>query len=301
MARKIRTSTTPGGIVLLFLLPSLIGFVVFVLIPMAASLGLSFTNYSGGRRMSWIWLTNYVSAFSSPAFQRSLWVTVKFVVVSVACQLVLGFFFALVLNTKIRGRGFFRGLYFVPCVLSSIAMSLSFAIIFNPRVGPANGLLSALGLAPLPWLTSPRTALATIVVVTVWQSFGYYMVLFLAGLQTINPALYESAAMDGATPAQGLLAITIPMLSPTTFFCVITAVIRGFQVFDQVYMLTGGGLGGGPAGSTSVLVFDIYKNGFQALRMGYASAEATVLLLLLLGITVIQYRAQSTWVSYEGV
>jgi multiple sugar transport system permease protein len=297
--RKYRTKT-PALVVAAFLVPSLAGFVVFVLIPIAATIGLSFTNYSGGRRLNWLGITNYLAAFSSPGFLQSLWVTGKFVVMAVTAQLALGLVFALLLNRRVAGRTLFRSLFFLPCILSSIAISLSFMIIFNPTAGPLNEFLRSIGLDRVPWLTSPKTALLTIVIVAVWQSFGYYMVLFIAGLQTINPALYESADMDGARPMQRLMAITLPMISPTTFFCITTAIIRGFQVFDQVYMMTGGRFGGGPAGATSVLVFDIYANAFQVLRMGYASAESTILLLFLFVITFIQYKAQKGWVTYDA-
>ena len=142
--------------------------------------------------------------------------------------------------------------------------------------------------------------MATIIMVTVWQNSGYYMVLFLAGLQSINPSLYESADLDGAGLFRKLWSITVPMLTPTTFFCVTTAVIKGFQVFDLVYIMTGGQQGGGPDRSTTVLVYDIYRNAFSSFRMGYASAEATVLLIVLLVITTVQYRLQKGWVSYEA-
>jgi multiple sugar transport system permease protein len=206
---------------------------------------------------------------------------------------------ALALNRRLLGRTLFRSLCFLPCILSSIAVSLAFSVIFHPSAGPLNGFLRSIGLEGVPWLTSPRTALLSIVIVAVWQSFGYYMVLFMAGLQSINPSLLESADIDGASPAQRLLRITLPLLSPTTFFCVTTAIIRGFQVFDQVYIMTGGRGGGGPDGATNVLVFDIYRNGFQTLRMGYASAEAVILLVFLMAVTIVQYRAQKGWVSYE--
>ncbi|HUX22529.1 MAG TPA: sugar ABC transporter permease, partial [Spirochaetia bacterium] len=158
----------------------------------------------------------------------------------------------------------------------------------------------SVGVGAQPWLASPATALGTIIFVSVWQSFGYYMVLFLAGLQSISPSLYESAELDGAGLLRKLVSITIPMLTPTTFFCVTTAIIKGFQVFDLVYIMTGGRQGGGPAGSTTVLVFDVYRNAFEFFRMGYASAEATVLLIFLLVITTIQYRSQRGWVSYDA-
>jgi multiple sugar transport system permease protein len=287
-------------IVASFLLPSFIGFFVFVLLPVIATVGLSFTNYSGGRTLHLVGLTNYFSAIRSSAFLGSLWVTARFVVFSVAFQLVLGFIFAVMLNGRVFARTFLRGLYFLPSILSSIAIGLAFALILNPKQGPVNMFLQSLGIAKQPWLTSPKSALGTLIFVTVWQSFGYYMVLFLAGLQSINPNLYECAELDGAGLLRKLLSITIPMLTPTTFFCITTAIIKGFQVFDLVYIMTGGQQGGGPARSTTVLIYDIYRNAFSSFRMGYASAEATILLIVLLVITTVQYRSQKGWVSYEA-
>ena len=295
-----RTSLKHTLIVASFLLPSFVGFFVFVLLPVVATLGVSFTNYSGGRTIGWVGIANYLSAARSSAFWNTLWITARFVVFSVALQLVLAFIFAVMLNGNVVARTFLRGLYFLPSILSSIAIGLAFALILNPKQGPVNMFLHSIGIAKQPWLTSPRSAIGTLIFVSVWQNFGYYMVLFLAGLQSINPSLYESAELDGAGLIRKLLSITVPMLTPTTFFCVTTAIIKGFQVFDLVYIMTGGQDGGGPAQSTTVLVFDIYRNAFRSFRMGYASAEATVLLLVLLVITVLQYRSQRGWVSYDA-
>lgn len=283
-----------------FLLPSFIGFFVFILLPVVATIGVAFTDYSGGRTLHLVGFANFVAAAKSSAFLSSLWITARFVVFSVLFQLLFAFIFAVMLNGKVIARTFFRGLYFLPSILSSIAIGLAFALILNPGQGPVNSFLQSLGIARQPWLTSPKSALGTIIFVSVWQSFGYYMVLFLAGLQAINPSLYESAELDGAGLFRKLSSITVPMLTPTTFFCVTTAIIKGFQVFDLVYIMTGGQQGGGPGGSTTVLVYDIYRSAFSAFRMGYASAEATVLLILLLVITTIQYRSQRGWVSYDA-
>ncbi|HUZ18306.1 MAG TPA: sugar ABC transporter permease [Spirochaetia bacterium] len=297
---KAHNSAKYRLIIASFLLPSFIGFFVFVLLPLIATVGLSFTNYSGGRTLKLTGLANYVAAFRSAGFLSSLWITARFVVFSVLFQLVLAFIFAVMLNAKMVARTFFRGLFFLPSILSSIAIGLAFALILNPHQGPVNSFLQSLGIAPQPWLTSPRSALGTIILVSVWQSFGYYMVLFLAGLQSINPSLYESAELDGAGLLRKLVSITLPMLTPTTFFCVTTAIIKGFQVFDLVYIMTGGQQGGGPSGSTTVLVYEIYRSAFSSFRMGYASAEATVLLIVLLIITTIQYRSQKGWVTYDA-
>lgn len=285
--------------VLGFLLPSLLGFTIFVLLPSLMTCILSFTNYSGGKRMSFIGLKNYAHLLSDTVFIQSLLVTGKFVASSVALQLALGLFFAVILTKRIRGRSLFRGLFFFPSVLSSVAVSLAFMLLFNPLAGPVNQLLAHLGIPRQPWLTSQATALGTIIFVSVWQSFGYYMVIFISGLLSINPSIYESATLDGASPARQFFRITLPLLSPTTFFCVTMAIIRGFQVFDQVYIMTGGQEGGGPAGSTRVLVYDIYKNAFSLFRMGYASAEAVVLLLAVLAVTLLQYLNQRRWVQYD--
>ncbi|HYH03718.1 MAG TPA: sugar ABC transporter permease [Bacillota bacterium] len=286
-------------VVAAFLLPSFIGFLLFVLIPMFATIGLAFTDYSGGFTAEWIGLKNFQIAFSSPEFINALINTVKFTVVTVVAQIILGFVFAVLLNRKMFGRNFFRAVIFLPVVLSMVAISLVFMIILHPDKGPVNNFLISLGLGRVPWLTSPATALLTIVLVTIWQSFGYYMVLFLSGLQSINPELYEAADIDGANKWKQLLHITIPMLSPTTFFCIIMAIINSFKVFDPVFVMTGGQLGGGPAGSTTVLVFDIFQNAFAHYRMGYASAESVILLAFVLAVTIIQYRGQQKWVTYE--
>lgn len=285
--------------VLLFLLPSLLGFLVFVFIPIIAVIGLAFTNYSGGFNISYVGLDNFIKAFTNSTFQKALSNTIVFTLVTVFFQLLLGFIFAIILNGKLIGRTFFRAVIFLPVILSNIAVSLVFVLIFHPSKGPLNNFLLSMGLPALPWLTSPNTALLTIILVTLWQSFGYYMVLFLSGLQSISPELYEAGEIDGANSFQRLMHITVPMLSPTTFLCVIMAVINSFKVFDQIFAMTGGQLGGGPAGSTTVLVFDIYQRAFTNYEMGYASAESLILLLIVLLITIIQYRGQHKWVTYE--
>lgn len=299
--KKFRTGTPPG-VVLAFMLPSLIGFAVFMLLPIVATVVLSFTNFSGGfNSVKWIGPLNYLRVFKSIRFLSSLWVTIKFVVMSVSFQIVLAFFFALLLNRSFKGRNFFRSVIFLPSVLSSVALAITFMLIFNPDKGPLNAFLVSLGIPSQPWLTSPKTALGTIIAVNVWQYVGYYMVLFLAGLQNINRSLYESAELDGAGAWRKMTHITIPLLSPTTFFCVIMGIIRAFKVFDNIFIMTGGQNGGGPAYSTSVLVFDVYLNAFVNLRMGYASALSVVLLAMVMAVTVIQFQGQKKWVNYDLV
>lgn len=301
MLRRRHLGTDSPWTVMFFLVPSLGGFLVFLVIPMGASAFLSFTNYSGGFTLQFTGLKNYITAFTSSTFLNSLKVTAVFVVGAVFLQLFFGLLFALLLNRSIRGWRFFRSLFFMPVVLSSVAISLSFMLLLHPSKGPVNGLLEAMGLTPLGWLSDKATALPTILMVFVWQNFGYYMVIFISGLQSIAPNLYEAADIDGAGRWRKFRSITFPMLTPVTFFGLIMAAIKSFQVYEQVYIMTGGPDGGGPGRSTSVLVFEIYKSGFTHFQFGYASAQAFVLMVIVLAITIIQYRGQRRWVNYDIV
>ena len=244
---------------------------------------------------------NYRKAFRSTKFWKAVKVTLIFVVSTIGFQIGIALLLAVILNSRVVGRSFFRSVIFLPVVLSTVAISLTFMIIFHPQNGPANGFLQSIGLAPLPWLTGLHTALPTIIFIVLWQTVGYYMMLLLSGLQTINPALYEAAEIDGASGVQKFLHVTIPMLTPVLFLCVILAIIRAFQIFDQIFVLTGGQAGGGPAGATTTLVFDIYLNAFTHWQMGYAASEATILLCVILLITLVQYYQQRKWVSYDVV
>lgn len=297
--RSIKRTSWP--IVAAFVLPSLLGFIIFIALPIFFAIGISLTDYSGGSKFQFTGLKNYVVAFHSALFLKSLWVTVVFTFWVVLFQILLGLAFALWLNDRIFGRNFFRSVIFMPNVLSSVAISLAFMLILDPQRGPLNQLLRHLGLPTSPWLGGEGSALPTIIMVTVWQSFGYYMVLFLGGLQTISRTLYEAAAIDGASSVRRFFAVTLPGLSPIMFYSITIAIIRAFQVFDQVFVMTGGQSGGGPAGATSVLVFDIYKNGFSQFRFGYAGAESIILLGMVMIITVIQQRGQKKWVNYDVV
>jgi ABC-type sugar transport system permease subunit len=270
-------------------------------VPIIAAFGISLTNFSGGPNFRFIGLTNYVNAFTSSTFLKYLSITVNFTFWTVLAQLGLGLVFALILNEKLLGRNFFRGVMFLPNVLSSVAVGLVFSLILDSSRGPVNQFLLSIGLPAPLWLAGEKSALPTIIMVTVWQNFGYYMVLFLGGLQTISATLYEAAAIDGAGPVRRFLSVTIPGLSPIIFFSVTIAIIRAFQVFDQVFVMTGGQLGGGPAGATNVLVFDIYKTGFSQFRFGYAAAESVVLLIIILAVTLIQQHGQKKWVNYDVV
>jgi ABC-type sugar transport system permease subunit len=301
MAKSKLQRTPSWAVVAVFLLPSFLGFLLFMAGPILAAFGISMTNFSGGSNFRFTGLINHVNAFKSSTFLGYLGVTVKFTFWTVLAQLILGLAFAMLLNEKIFGRNFLRGTMFLPDILSSVAIGLVFSLLFDSKRGPINQFLLSLGLPAPLWLAGEKTALSTIILVTVWQNFGYYMVLFLGGLQTISATLYEAAAIDGAGPVQRFFSVTIPGLSPVIFFSITMAIIRAFQVFDQIFVMTGGQLGGGPAGATTVLVFDIYKSGFSQFRFGYAAAESVILLIIILTVTLVQQQGQKRWVSYDIV
>ena len=289
------------GTILSFLLPSFIGFIIFVFTPMLMAVGLSFTNYSGGPRFRFIGLKNYFVAFSNPDFLSYLAVTFKFMIITVLFQIGLGLSFSLLLAKSFKGCSFYRGILYVPNILSSVAVGLAFMFIFEPSNGLMNQLLSFLGLPTSKWLAGSNSSLSVIITIAIWQNFGYYMVLFIGGLQNISTTLYEAAEMDGAGKIKQFFHITLPGLSPVLFYGITIAIIRGFQVFDYIYIMTGGQQGGGPAGSTNVLAFDIYLNAFTYFRFGYASAESVVLMIIILAVTFMQSHGQKRWVTYDIV
>jgi multiple sugar transport system permease protein len=262
---------------------------------------LSFTNYSGGPNYKWVGLKNFVIAFTNPDFMKYLFVTFKFMIITVVFQIGLGLLFAMMLAKSFKGCSIYRGIFYVPNILSSVAVGLAFMFIFEPSTGLMNQLLASIGLPTSKWLADSKSSLGVIMTIAIWQNFGYYMVLFIGGLQNISTTLYEASEIDGAGKLKQFFHITIPGLSPILFYGITIAIIRGFQVFDYIYIMTGGQQGGGPAGSTNVLAFDIYLNAFTYFRFGYASAESVVLMVIILLVTYLQSHGQKRWVNYDVV
>lgn len=270
------------------LLPSLLGMAVFLMLPVAASFVLSFTQWDLIGAIEWVGVDNYVAALADPAVLGALRNTLAFILGYLPSVVVLGLGLALLLNRPIRGRVAFRAIYFVPVVTSWVAVSLIWKWLLNPQFGLVNYGLSLVGIAGPGWLFDPNWAMAGIVLTSVWKDIGFITVIYLAGLQDIPDHLYEAAALDGATAWQRFLSITWPMLMPTTFFVTTISLISSFQVFDQVYVMTGGG----PAGATSTMVELIYKNAFSYYQMGYASTISWLLFALIFAVTVVQNLLQ---------
>lgn len=279
----------------LFLAPSLVLFAIFTAIPVISAFFISFTQWNLFNEVTWVGLGNYLELAKDEIFAKVLGNTAYFVLASVPVQIVLALACALVLNRGIKGQTFFRVVYFLPVVTSTIAAALVWAWLFNSNFGLINAGLSLVGVTDLPkWMGSTRWAMPAIIIVSIWQNLGYAMVLFLAGLQNIGKDVHDAAALDGATGWDRFWHITLPLLSPTTFFVLVISIIGSFQVFELVLVMTKAG----PANATNTLVYYIYQNGFQFYQMGYASAAAMVLFLIVLAFTLVQYRLQRRWVHY---
>lgn len=279
----------------LFLAPSLVLFAIFTAIPVISAFFISFTQWNLFNEVTWVGLGNYLELAKDEIFAKVLGNTAYFVLASVPVQIVLALACALVLNRGIKGQTFFRVVYFLPVVTSTIAAALVWAWLFNSNFGLINAGLSLVGVTDLPkWMGSTRWAMPAIIIVSIWQNLGYAMVLFLAGLQNIGKDVHDAAALDGATGWDRFWHITLPLLSPTTFFVLVISIIGSFQVFELVLVMTKAG----PANATNTLVYYIYQNGFQFYQMGYASAAAMVLFLIVLAFTLVQYKLQGRWVHY---
>jgi len=279
-----------------FLLPNLIGFLIFTLLPVVAALLISLTDWNLLQPPKWVGLQNFATLAQDPLFRKVLGNTAIYVLGTVPVQMILALLVAMALNQGLPGTLFFRAAFFMPVVTSAVAIALVWRWIYNADFGVLNSFLYMLGVSDPPnWLTSTRWALPSVMIMSVWQQIGFSMVLFLAGLQGVPEHLYEAARIDGAGPFQRFLFITVPMLTPTTFFVFVINIINSFQVFDQAFIMTGGG----PANATNTIVYNIYQNAFQFFKMGYAAAMAWVLFAIIFIVTVVQFRFQSRWVHYE--
>ncbi|MFE5321631.1 carbohydrate ABC transporter permease [Paenibacillus sp. NPDC056579] len=270
--------------------PNVAIYFVFIFIPVVWAIYLSFTNYTILNPGKWVGLSNYAALLKDGIFQKAFWNTMIFWVFKVVPTILLGLVIAVMLNVKIRGVAVFRGAIYLPGVLSSVAISMAWLWLLHPRNGPINAIVKLLGFAPQNWLQDPVLALPVVIAVSIWTNIGFAMIIYLAGLQGIPSHLYEAAAIDGATGIKKFLHITVPMLKPITFFLFITLTIRSFQIFDIVYILTGGG----PLNSTTTIVSQIVKTAFEEYKMGYASAQAIVLLFITVIVTFVNYRFGSS-------
>ncbi|MEM7534553.1 MAG: sugar ABC transporter permease [Chloroflexota bacterium] len=270
----------------LFVVPSLVFLLLFVVYPIFSAFYLSLHRYNLLEPPVWDGLTRYALLLDDARFMKSIGNTMFFAVMTVPVGTVVSLFLAVLINQPLRAIYFFRTAYYLPVVTSFVAVSFIWLWIYEPQFGILNQLLESVGLPTFAWLRDPNTAMLSIAILSVWKNAGYNMIIFLAGLQGIPRYLYEAAEIDGASAAQQFWHITVPMLSPTTFFVFVVYFIGALQMFTQSWILTMGG----PLDSTLTVVYLIYQNGFEFLKMGSASAMSVVLFVIIAIVTYINTR-----------
>ena len=273
----------------------LIGLIAFRIGPIFASFAVSFTEWNIIGTPRFVGFDNYVDVFTDDAFWQVMGNTIRFTLLYVPSVMALGLALALLVNQGLRGSILFRGLFFMPYITSMVAVALVWRWIFASQYGLLNNALRAIGIAnPPSWLGDPNYALIALVIASVWQAAGFQMLLFLAGLQNIDGSVQDAAKVDGANRWQVFRHVTLPLLSPVTFFVLIVSLIASSQTFEATYALTGGG----PQRSSTTLAFYIYQNAFVFFRMGYASALAYVLLTLVGSVAILNFIMRRRWVHY---
>lgn len=291
---KSRRARREAGWGYLLIAPMMIGFTIFFIIALTASFVLSFSAWDMLSSPRWVGLQNYRRLFSDGEFQTALFNTFAIAVPNVILRITFSLGLAVALNSKIAFRSFYRVLFFLPVLTMPVAIATIWKWLFDPSFGPINGFLNQLGLDGPEWLSNPRTAIVAVVIVLLWSGVGYDMIIFLAGLQTIPRDFYDAASIDGASGWRQFRDITLPLLTPTTFFLMIIAVISSLQVFDLVYVMTKID----QSNRLPTIVYYIYDEGFRNFRMGYAITVAWALLAIILVFTLIQFRLQRRWVNY---
>ncbi|MFB7186566.1 carbohydrate ABC transporter permease [Streptomyces sp. NPDC056230] len=271
---------------MLMVAPALLHASLWIGLPVVASVVLAFTKYDVLTAPQFVGLDNFRDMMDDAVFRKSVVNTVVYTFFTVPFGMMLGLLVALALHTGLKARGIFRTAVFLPQVTATVAIALVWLWIYNPGNGLLNTLLSFLGIDGPAWLSSTSWAMPSVILVGIWQGIGMKMLIYLAALQSLPKELYEAASVDGASRVRQFFSITLPLLKPATFFVLITSMISAFQSFDQIYILTDGG----PANSTTMMTYEIYKSAFREFRVGYACAQSLVLFVLLMGFTLVNRR-----------
>lgn len=286
-----------------FMLPSMLGMVVFSFLPIVISIVISLTNWNGLDKLNgetlencMVGSENYSRILQSEEFWNVLWHTVYYIILYIPLVLVMSLLVATVLNRAMRGITVFRVLYYIPVLTSWVAASLIWKWVLSPQYGVVNQLLGYIGITGPNWLTDKVWAMPAVVLASVWKDMGFYGLFLLSGLKAIDVGYYEASRVDGAGKMRQFFSITLPLLTPSLFFCVIMALINAFQLFPQVQIMTEGG----PNGATQVMVERIYTYGFKYFKMGYAAAYSWILFVIIFALTLIQMKLQKRWVHYES-
>lgn len=281
----------------LLLLPAVLNTLFFTVFPVLMAVWISLQSWDLLTPPQFVGLKNYTEIlFHDAHFRQAVGNTVYFVLGQVPLNVAVSLFLAILLNQKLKGISWFRTAFYTPIVTSTVSVAIVWLWMLNGDFGLINWGLRFMGISRPPnWLVDPFWAKPALILMTVWKNAGYYMVMFLAGLQSIPESLYEAAEVDGAHSWRKFWSITFPLISPTTFLVTILLIVDAFQIFDQVYIITKGG----PSGSTETIVYYIYNHGFEWFKMGYASAMAWILFVIIFILTLLQFRLQRKWVHYE--
>jgi multiple sugar transport system permease protein len=277
-----------------FISPWLIGFILFTGGPVIASLYFSLTNYTVLSKPEFIGFGNYSSLFKDPLFWTSLYNTIYYAVFFIPLGILIAFGLSILLNQNVKGLAIYRTVYYLPSIVPAVANAILWIWLLNPQWGLINTMLKMLGIEGPGWLTSEQWAKPGLILMSLW-GVGSWIIIYLAGLQGVPEQLYEAAEVDGATKLQRFLYITIPLMTPTIFFTLVTGLIGAFQVFTQAYIMTNGG----PVNSTLFYALYLFRNAFNYLKMGYASSMAWILFLIVLTLTLVQFKLANKWVFYE--
>lgn len=292
------------GAALPFLLPSLLGFAIFSLLPLLVSFFMSLTDWNGldeflsldFLRQHFVGLQNYRTILTGREFWQVLGNTCEYILLYIPLMLVVSVAVAALLSSARRGVGIFRVLYYIPVLTSWVAASLIWKSVLSPQYGAMNGILAFFGIQGPGWLLDSHWAMPAIVLVSVWKDMGFFGLILLSGMLGINRSYYEAASLDGAGSWTRFTRITLPLLTPSLFYVLIVSLINAFQLFPQIMIMTDGG----PNGATQVMVERIYKYGFRYYKMGYAAAFSWLLFVIILVCTVLQMRGQKRWVNYDS-
>ena len=287
----INLSNSQTSAAWIFVFPALLGMLIFIIIPIFFSFGLSFAKWDLLNPIQFVGLDNYKEIFTEPLFGKILLNTVVFALATSFFGVIIPLILAAIMNSKIRGSDFFKTAYFLPFITPMIVIGIVWEWIFDPNIGLLNKVLQV----HINWLYDPHWAMPALIIVSVWKLIGYNMIIFLSGFSGISNSMFEAAKIDGANPVETFFYVTIPLLSPTIFFVVIITAVSSFQVFDLIYLMTQGG----PLDSTNVLVYAIYKNAFEYFNAGKASAIAYVLFVIILVLTLLQWNMRKKLVYNE--
>lgn len=292
---KKRINFRKVGSVWLFVLPALIPLIVFWIYPILRSVYISFTDWDYmSPTYNFVFLDNFIALFKDDRFYDALWNTLVFTVGTLVPTIVLGLLLALLMQKAFKGSGIVKFILFSPWITPTVAISIVWTWIYDPDTGIANAVLEFLHLPALQWIKSSETAMLAVTIVTVWKSLGYAMIFYLSALEKVPGELYEASGLDGAKSWQRFRDVTLPCISPTTFFLVIITMVSSLQAYDQIQILTQGG----PSGSTRTLLYMYYQLGFEEFNMGQATAVAIVMIILTVLLSAIQFTASKKWVHY---